>query len=165
MAGGPANDSLITDFEADPASYDFGPDGGFGGGAASVIANPQVDANNGSAQVGEMLKFAGEVFGGATLALDTPVDVPPNSVFTMNVWAQRSVRVLFKLEGGPVGEVEVTHGGSGWETLSFDFSALVAGNGVDGITLIFDLGEVGDAAGDPGSWTFYFDDIAIGGGG
>ena len=48
---------------------DFGPDGGFGGGAAQVIANPVTDGNNASAQVARMLKFAAEPFGGGRVAL------------------------------------------------------------------------------------------------
>ncbi|KPK51491.1 MAG: hypothetical protein AMJ59_27935, partial [Gammaproteobacteria bacterium SG8_31] len=53
-----------VDFEGDPASYNFGPDGGFGGGASAVIANPDQSGINTSAQVARMQKFAGEVFGG-----------------------------------------------------------------------------------------------------
>ncbi len=155
--GGGGGSVLPVDFEGDPNSYVFREGGGFGGGQASVVANPDMNGNT-SAQVGQMLKFAGEVFGGATLDLGGTVDLPANSVFTMKVWSQRSVPVLFKLEGGPVGEMSVTHGGNGWEDLCFDFGAL-SGNGVDGITLIFDLGVNGDAATDPTNWTFYFDDI------
>ncbi len=61
--------SFPVDFEGDPADYDFGVDGGFGGGASDVIANPQQSGINTSAQVARMQKFAGEVFGGSTLAL------------------------------------------------------------------------------------------------
>ena len=154
-AGGAAG--LPIDFEDDPSSYVFRTDGGFAGGQASVIDNPE-PVGNPSAQVGQMLKFAGEVFGGATLDLDGTLDLPPGSAFTMNVWSQREVPVLFKLEGGPVGERTAIHGGSGWETLCFDFGPL-SGNGTDGITLIFDLGVNGAAATDPLNWTFYFDDI------
>jgi len=155
--GGGGGSVLPVDFEGDPNSYVFREGGGFGGGQASVVNNPDMNGNT-SAQVGQMLKFAGEVFGGATLDLGGTVDLPANSVFTMKVWSQRAVPVLFKLEGGPVGEVSVTHGGTGWEDLCFDFGAL-SGNGIDGITLIFDLGVNGDAATDPTNWTFYFDDI------
>ena len=164
--GGGDPSGLVADFEADPTSYDFGVDGGFGGGAASVIANPQMNGINTSAQVGQMLKFAGEVFGGSTLALPSTLDVPIGSSFTMKVWSPRAVNVLFKLEGGPDAEVEIAHGGTGWEELSFDFSS-IAGS-FTGITFIFDLGTVGDAMGDPNNWTFYFDDITLvapGGGG
>ncbi|MEL7022700.1 MAG: hypothetical protein AAGL69_03070 [Pseudomonadota bacterium] len=151
---------LPVDFEADPMTYVFRDGGGFGGGLADVIANPQSGGINTSAQVGRMQKFAGEVFGGTTFDLGGDFGFPAGTAFTMNVYASRAVPVLFKLEGGPVGEVSVDHGGTGWETLCFDFGQL-AGNGTDGITLIFDLGINGAAATDPDNWTFLFDDIAL----
>jgi hypothetical protein len=58
-------------------------------------------------------------------------------------------------------ERSVTHTGSGWEELSFDFAG-DTGAGVTQITLIFDLGVNGDAGGDADNWTFLFDDIALG---
>jgi beta-glucanase (GH16 family) len=145
-----------TDFESAGGPYTFSD---FGGGAASVIANPQVTEINTSANVGQMQKFAGEVFGGTTLTLNGEVDFSTSNIFTMKVFASRSVPVLFKLEGLIV-ERSVTHTGSGWEELSFDFTGST-GPGVTAITLIFDLGVNGDAAGDPNNWTFYFDDIAL----
>ena len=151
-----------VDFEPAGGPYTFGD---FGGGAVTVIANPQVTGINTSATVGQMQKFAGEVFGGSTLTLGGEVDFSNSSVFTMKVFAQRAVPVLFKLEGLNV-ERSVTHTGSGWEELSFDFAG-DTGPGVTQVTLIFDLGVNGDAGGDPDNWTFLFDDIVtpIGSGG
>ena len=151
-----------ADFEPAGAPYTFGD---FGGGAVTVIANPQITGINTSATVGQMQKFAGEVFGGSTLTLPGEVDFSNSSVFTMKVFAQRAVPVLFKLEGLNV-ERSVTHTGSGWEELSFDFAG-DTGPGVTQVTLIFDLGVNGDAGGDPDNWTFLFDDIVtpIGSGG
>ena len=151
-----------ADFEPAGGPYTFGD---FGGGAVTVIANPQITGINTSATVGQMQKFAGEVFGGSTLTLPGEVDFSNSSVFTMKVFAQRAVPVLFKLEGLNV-ERSVTHTGSGWEELSFDFTGNT-GPGVTQVTLIFDLGVNGDAGGDPDNWTFLFDDIVtpIGSGG
>ena len=151
-----------ADFEPAGGPYTFGD---FGGGAVTVIANPQITGINTSATVGQMQKFAGEVFGGSTLTLPGEVDFSNSSVFTMKVFAQRAVPVLFKLEGLNV-ERSVTHTGSGWEELSFDFTGNT-GPGVSQVTLIFDLGVNGDAGGDPDNWTFLFDDIVtpIGSGG
>ena len=151
-----------ADFEPAGGPYTFGD---FGGGAVTVIANPQITGINTSATVGQMQKFAGEVFGGSTLTLPGEVDFSNSSVFTMKVFAQRAVPVLFKLEGLNV-ERSVTHTGSGWEELSFDFTG-DTGPGVAQVTLIFDLGVNGDAGGDPDNWTFLFDDIVtpIGSGG
>ncbi|MFK7885283.1 MAG: family 16 glycosylhydrolase [Gammaproteobacteria bacterium] len=160
--GGPDPDpeepeAFFSDFEDAPESYDFGLDGGFGGGAAQVLANPVPGGINTSAQVGRMLKFAGEPFAGSLLTLPAPIDVVAGSSFNMKVWSPRPVRVLFKLEGDTDAEVEVNHGGTGWELLNFSFPNYAST--VQGITLIFDLGTIGDATGDPDNWTFYFDDI------
>ena len=107
-----------------------------------------------------MLKYNGAVSAGSTLALGESIDFSQGTTITMKVLANRSVPVLFKLEGLNV-EVTQTYTGSGdWEQLSFDFSA-VAAAGASAVTLIFDLGVAGDAAGDPDNWTFYFDDIQI----
>ena len=149
--------SAATDFEPAGAPYTFGD---FGGGAVTVIDNPQSTGINTSATVAQMQKFAGEVFGGSTLTLNGEVDFSESSTFTMKVFASRSVPVLFKLEGLNV-ERSVTHTGSGWEELSFDFTG-DTGAGVTQITLIFDLGVNGDAGGDADNWTFLFDDIALG---
>jgi hypothetical protein len=151
--------SFPVDFEADPASYDFGPEAGFGGGATTVIANPDQNELNPSAQVAQMQKFAAEVFGGSTLALGGNVDFSAGEAFTMKVWATRQVPVLFKFEGLEQ-ERSVNHSGSGtWEELCFDFTGSTNGPESNAITFIFDLGVVGDADNDPDNWTFFFDDI------
>ena len=154
---------LPVDFENAPASYDFGLDGGFEGGVASVIANPDQSGINVSAQVGQMQKFAatsGATFGGSTLQLDTPADVVANSSFSMKVWSQRQVVVLLQPEPqGPGAGTEVIHSGTGWEELTFLLPALTGT--VNAITLIFDNGTLGDAEANPNDWTFYFDDITL----
>ncbi|MEM6818073.1 MAG: hypothetical protein AAF578_04745, partial [Pseudomonadota bacterium] len=158
--GGSGNSATFPiDFEADPMSFDFGPDAGFGGGASVVIANPVSGGINTTAQVARMQKFMAEPFGGSTLALDGNVDFTAGSAFRMKVWSQRAVPVLFKFEGLDR-ERTLTHtGGSEWQDLCFDFTGDTAGNSTDAITFIFDNGVVGDAMGDPDNWTFYFDDI------
>ena len=153
--GGTEPETLMEDFENAIDSYTFN---NFDGGVSTVLANPDASGINTSAQVVKMEKFAGQPWGGSTLLNVTPFALPANSSFTLKVWSTRAVDVLFKLEGGPVGERTATHGGSGWEELSFDFTG-VEGDGTNGITLIFDNGTLGDAAGDPAAWTFYYDDI------
>ncbi|MFK8054312.1 MAG: hypothetical protein AB8F65_15190 [Woeseiaceae bacterium] len=158
--GGPGNTtSLPVDFEADPTSYDFGAAGGFGGGAADVIANPDASGLNTTAQVGRMQKFAGEVFGGSTLQLGSNIDFSQGEFFKVKVWSTRTVPVLFKFEGLDK-ERSLDHsGGSMWEELCFDFSGDTAGPVSSALTFIFDLGTQGDATNNPNDWTFYFDEI------
>jgi hypothetical protein len=155
--GGDATGTTIDDFENEIASYQFN---NFEGGMSTVVTNPDQSGINTSAQVVQMQKGAGAEYGGTTLLNVTPFTLPANSSFTLKVWATRAVDVLFKLEGGPVGERTATHGGTGWEELSFDFTG-VEGAGYNGITFIFDNGTVGDVAGDPDNWTFYYDDIFL----
>ena len=155
--GGDTAASIVNGLENALDSYTFG---NFEGGAASVIANPDASGINTSAQVGQMVKSAGATYGGSTLTLDSAVDIPADAIITMKVWSQRAVDVLFKLEGGPVGEVTAVHGGSGWEELRFDFTG-ISGAGTTGVTLIFDNGTAGDAENDAVNWTFYFDDLTF----
>jgi hypothetical protein len=126
---------------------------------STVIANPVPGGINTSAQVVRMQKFAGEVFGGSTLALPAGVDWSQGETFTMKVWSRRSVPVRFKLESN-IEERDDTHdGGSQWQELCFDFTGTIGGAALTGISIFFDLGVAGDAAGDPDNWTFYYDDI------
>ena len=155
--GGDTTGITIEDFESAIDSYTFN---NFDGGVSTVLANPDASGINTSAQVVKMEKFAGQPWGGSTLLDVTPFALPANSNFTLKVWSTRAVDVLFKLEGGPVGERTQTHSGSGWEELSFDFAG-VEGTGINGITLIFDNGTPGDAAADPDNWTFYYDDMLL----
>ncbi|MEM9385632.1 MAG: hypothetical protein AAGA68_11270 [Pseudomonadota bacterium] len=152
---GPTN----VDFEGDPAAFDFGPDGGFDGGVSTVIENPVSGGINTSAQVAQMQKFAGADFGGSTLQLPEGIDFANGEAFTVRVWSTREVPLLFKLEGLNQERSAAHAGGSQWQELCYDFAGATAGDPVSGITFIFDLGAVGDAANDPDFWTFYYDDV------
>jgi hypothetical protein len=159
--GGPAPvpAALPVDFEADPDTYDFGVDGGFEGGFANVIPNPDATGINTSPQVARLEKNAGEVFAGSTLVL-APVTVVDGSSFTMKVWSQRPVNLLLKLEPfDPFVQLEVAHGGAGWEELTFAYPGF--SGEVNGLTMIFDNGTPGDAEADALNWTFYADDITL----
>jgi hypothetical protein len=145
---------VVTDFEAAPETYTFND---FDGGAALILANPDATGINTSAQVGQMIKSAGQTWGGSTMTFATPVGIPANSMVTMKVWSSRAVPVLVKFDDMNA-ERTVSHTGSGWEELSFDFTGATS-TGETRLTLIFDNGVMGDAAGDAANWTFYFDDF------
>lgn len=147
---------LNIDFENDPSSYSFN---NFDGGVSTVIANPDTSGLNNSAQIVRMQKFAGQSWGGTAVRLDELLTVAEGSVFSMKVWSEREVAVLFKLENMNA-ERSVTHSGSGWEELEFDFTGQ-SGAGVPAVTVIFDLGIQGGAGDDPDNWTFYYDDIKL----
>ena len=156
----PANCNLGIGFEDACPAVTFTD---FEGGVASVVDNPDQGTLNPSEKVGQMQKFAatsGLTFGGSTIGLPSSLNIAAGSSFTMKVWSQRSVRVLFQPEPqGPGNGIEVTHGGTGWEELTFSLPS-ISGT-VSGITLIFDNGTLGAAATDPNNWTFYFDDITV----
>ncbi len=158
----PCVGSLLQDYEAADNSI-FGD---FGGGTAVIIDNPNTTVNT-SVKVGQMQKFAGEPFGGTTMSLDTPEDFANGEVFTMDVFSQKASALTFKLEGLNIEKV-ITTAGTGWETMTFDFTGETGAAAVPAITLIFDNGTPGDAAGDPDAWTFLFDNLRLcdsGGGG
>ena len=76
----------------------------FDGGMATVIANPDVSGINTSAQVGQMLKFPGEVFGGSKLELTPPLEFTGGTV-TMKVWSKTFMaparsRALLRMSSG-----------------------------------------------------------------
>ncbi len=148
--------NLPIDFESTTVTYTFSD---FGGGSGSVIDNPDMSGINTSAKVGKMIKFAGEVYGGSTLALGAPVVWDGNNAVKMKVWANRvGGSVLFKLEGSVPHEVAMpTTVANQWEELTFNFAGFTAAD-YTGITLIYDLGTVGDGT---DNFTFYFDDIQL----
>jgi beta-glucanase (GH16 family) len=132
---------------------------GFGGGAVSILDNPDRSGVNTTARVVRMQKFEGEVFGGAVLDLARSVDWTEGTAFTMKVWSARPADVLFKLEGLEEEITDVHTGSSRWEETCYDFAGLTEGPDATAVTVIFDLGEMGDAASDPDGWTFYYDEI------
>ncbi len=79
----------------------------------------------------------------------------------MKVWSNRVAAVTFKIEDGGDTTSIVNTAGTGWETLSFDFTGRTSA-GITAVSIFFDNGTLGDAAGNPGFWTFYLDDIQLG---
>ena len=155
----------------DGAKYTFTD---FDGGGVKVIDNPHKDGINKSAKVARMIKDGGEKWGGSSLKLDQAIDFSKGNTFKMKVYSTREVPVLLKLEGlkdddsaggaDYYSEKQVTHGGGGWQELTFALSKtdIFANNNdpAKKITLIFDNGTVGAHASTPKDWIFYFDDIS-----
>ncbi|MFK8057670.1 MAG: hypothetical protein AB8F78_16205, partial [Saprospiraceae bacterium] len=136
--------SLPIDFESTMVTYGWAD---FDGGVATVIANPDASGLNTSATVGSMVKGAGEVFGGSTLALAGPIDFGTNNEFKMKVWSNAvGQSVLFKLEGASPVEIFGTTTVAGeWEELTFPAPG-ISGMDFTAITLIYRLGDVGDGS-------------------
>ena len=149
--------SLPLDFETATTWVDFD------GGEVTTIANPQSNGDNNSANVGQMVKNAGQVWGGSSIALSSAMDFTANNTFSMKAYSIKTgTKVLMKVENsGDAGinyEKEVTMTTTNaWETLVFDYSAIPA-NTYDTIVVIFDLGTMGDGT---ANFTYYFDDVTL----
>ncbi len=142
------------------------------GVAFEVVTNPnQSGINSTDTKVGSLTN-SGSAFEALTVVLDEAIDFSgANKTITMKVYSEIAYPVLFKLETGVngerVNEVEVEHGGTGWEELTFDFNnarkSFVNGDPENGQPFVptgqYDsfsifLDFAGTTAG-----TFYIDDI------
>ncbi|MCA6470169.1 MAG: hypothetical protein IM571_11075 [Chitinophagaceae bacterium] len=144
-----------------PITYDWF---NFDGGSMSVINNPQSGGINTSAKVAQMVKNAGQPWGGSFLTLSEPIPFSLSKTFKMKVYSPRvGAKVLLKVENssnpGINFEREVTIGtANAWTEITFDYSAISTANSYDRIVLIFDLGTPGDGS---SNFTFLVDDIRL----
>ncbi|QSE96430.1 immunoglobulin-like domain-containing protein [Fulvivirga lutea] len=123
----------------------------FSGASFEVVANPdESGSNNKSTNVGAIINSGAE-FEGVSFDLGNNLNLETERSVTMSFWSDTPIDVLAKLEGDDVDEVEATesHGGTGWEVITFDFSA---SDSYSIFTLFAD--GPGTTAG-----TFYFDDV------
>ena len=152
----------ICDFAYSFEEFEGGP-----GTIVTITGEPLIagDSGNTSDKAIKAIKLratSGAVFGGFVVTVlstpPAPFTITAGDSFTIKVWSQRPVPVLFEpKDGGPGSGTEVQHGGTGWEELTFvwdNFSGTI-----DGYVFIFDNGTNGNFAADPDNWTFYIDDI------
>lgn len=133
----------------------------FGGGAsASVIANPQMDAVNSSATVGQVIKNGGTFWSGTYLRLTNDLDLNTNWQLEMDIFttAPAGTRLKIELENdGSKTDVDyVTTSSGSWETATFNFHRTASDN--DTLIFFFDFGNVGDGSIDA---TFLFDNVRL----
>ena len=123
----------------------------FGGTAFEVVDNPDQSGSNDKATKVGAITNSGAAFEGIFFDLGAVINLTNDKRITMNFWADAAVSVLLKLEEGTAAAVETTanHGGTGWETISFDFASSAS---YSRLTLFVD--GPGTTAG-----TFYIDDI------
>lgn len=143
------------------------------GSAFEVVSNPkQSDINATDTKVGAVTN-AGNQYEALTINLDEAIDFAgSNKTITMKVYSETAFPVLLKLETGVNGEraneVEINHGGTGWELLTFNFAtdarkSYVDGDAENGAAFVptgqYDSFSIFlDFAGTT-SGTFYIDDI------
>ncbi|WP_299064032.1 PKD domain-containing protein [uncultured Polaribacter sp.] len=97
----------------------------FSGTTFKIVDNPALGGtNNVASKVGEIVN-SGAAFEGIALELGTDLDLTTNKSIKVNVWSDKAVDVLLKLEISESDAVEtaVNHTGSGWEELTFSFSS------------------------------------------
>ena len=123
----------------------------FNGASFAILDNPDLSGTNDKASKVGAITNSGAEYEGINFDLGTQLDLATEKTITMNFWADAPVDALMKLEQGTGPDIEVTtsHGGAGWEMLSFDFDS---SDKYVRITIFVD--GPGTTAG-----TFYIDDI------
>ena len=145
-------------FDDANVNYDVGT---FGGASFEIVANPAPGGSNDVASQVGAITNGGAEFEGIFFDLGEALDLSTEKTVTLNFWSESAIDVLLKLEAGTGSDTELTasHGGTGWELLSFDFTS---SDSFSRITFFVD--GPGTTAG-----TFYIDDInqteTTGGGG
>jgi len=147
--------SLPLDFESGVVDTDFL---NYNGALASVIPNPQIDSNNMSNTVGQIVRDGGEYWAGSKIFLDNTIDLSTFWQISMKVYTTAPVGTRIKLElenaGGRTNLDYLTTVTGAWETATWNFYGKP--NDYDRIQFLFDFGNVGDGT---ATSTFLFDDV------
>lgn len=123
----------------------------FGGVAFEVVENPYLSGSNAVASNVGQITNSGATFEGFFFELGENLDLATQQTISVNFWSEVPIDVLLKLEQGTGPDVEVvaSHGGTGWEILTFTFSSTDAYSQVT-----FFVDGPGTTSG-----TFFIDDI------
>lgn len=147
--------SLPIDFEGGQVDTDFL---NYNGATASIIPNPQMDSNNMSNTVGQIVRSGGEYFAGSKVFLNNTIDLSTLWQISMKVYTTAPVGTRIKLElenaSGTTNLDYLTTVSGAWETATWNFDGKV--NDYDRIQFLFDFGNVGDGT---ATSIFLFDDI------
>lgn len=158
----PVPTTLPIDFETGIVDTDFL---NFNGSTASVISNPQMDIDNNSSTVAQVVRDGGEFFAGSQIFLDSPINFATLSQISMKVYTTAPAGTRIKLEiKGPnaLANLDYLTTVSGeWEIASWNFDRQAnndEGEPIDYTSLqfLFDFGNVGDGT---ATSTFLFDDV------
>lgn len=163
------DNSVVIPLNFENSAIDFAW-GGFGAATASLVANPDASGENTSSTVVQLNKPVGsEVWAGAFIPLDGPVDFSSSTKLYVNVWSPRAnVPIILKLEDAVDQTIAVEVSAdvtvaNTWQVVEFDYSG--AGDlsiPYEKIVIFFDFGNGGM------NEDFFFDDISLdgeGGGG
>lgn len=151
----PIPTSLPIDFETGIVSTDFL---NFNGATASVIANPQIDSNNMSNTVCQIVRDGGQFWAGSKVFLDNTIDLSTMWKISMKIYTTAPIGTRIKLElenaSGRTNLDYLTATSGTWETASWNFYGQA--NDYDSIQFLFDFGNIGDGT---ATSTFLFDDV------
>ena len=155
QSASPVTINLPIDFETTVVTADFID---FDGGVGTVIANPQSNADNNSATVGQIVRNGGQIWAGSKIALSANLDFTTMNSISMKVYTTAPVGTTAKLKlESTTGSAEIdviTTVSGDWETLTWDFTGTPAD--FNTLVLMFDFGNLGDGS---ATSTFLFDDI------
>lgn len=150
---------LPVDFESPTLNYAFT---NFGGATTTVVNNPNVSANNGSAKVARLAKMNGsEVWAGSFIELGAPINFSTlQKIKIKSLSPQAGITVKMKLENlanpNINAEVDVVNGvANAWEELTFDFTGVNNANNYQRLVIFYNFGVNGTGA------NYYFDDIQL----
>jgi len=137
----------------------------FGGATVADAADPD-DAGN---AVLQFTRPAGtDWWSGWVIDLDTAVDATTGT-FTVDVYSTIAldyVELKLEQDGGNLSIMTTTHGGTGWETLTFDTASGTVTGAPGAATVVVMTPRItndGDVATNPTvDEVYYFDDIAVG---
>jgi hypothetical protein len=151
----PQPTTLPIDFESDIVNTDFL---NYNGSIASVVSNPQLDANNSSATVCQIVKDGGSYWGSSKIFLNSAIDLSTSWHISMKVFTTAPIGTRIKLElqktGASTSLDKLTTVSGAWETISWNFDGQA--NDYNSIQFMFDFGTVGDGT---STSTFLFDDV------
>ncbi|MFY0654709.1 MAG: DUF5011 domain-containing protein [Cyclobacteriaceae bacterium] len=140
--------ALPANFDNENTKYEAT---GFNGASFEILDNPDVSGTNSSASKVGAITNIGAAFEGVSFDLGAPIELISKKSISIVFWSNKAVSVLLKLEEGsgePI-EASANHGGTGWETLTFDFNSA---DQYSRLTLFID--GAGTTSG-----TFYVDNI------
>ncbi len=141
---------IVDDFECQRSKIFYGNDD------IKSINNPKLDADNGSAKVGQYTDLAGQEWNGLGYESAIAFDLSVSNQLSLMLWMPEATEVLFKLEGGksPIIEVKKTFTvANKWQKILIDFSAFPKSDH-NKLVLFFEPGKA-----IPATKTYYVDQI------
>ena len=139
--------ALPVNFEEPAEAYHFE---NFNGGVASLESAPY-------GEYGVSLKYVKgiSIYAGVLIDLDTAVDAAYGTIITADVYSTEARTITLKFDNADV-ELVASHGGSGWKSLSYDFTSAMPPDQTK-IAFFNSVEEPGDGS---EYWTIYIDNLA-----